>query len=65
MSYYYLSVMSSRVFHSRDLDGLQEALTDENEPGPRTTPHRRHTQGDRCSPAVRLAPRTQTGATGA
>lgn len=62
MSYYYLSVMSSRVFHSRDLDGLQEALTDEDEPAPQTMPYRRLMQDDRCSPAVRLAPRAQAGA---
>lgn len=62
MSYYYLSVMSSRVFHSRDLDGLQEALTDEDEPEPQTMPYRRRMQDDRCSPSLRLAPRAQAGA---
>ena len=28
MYFYYFSIMSARLFHSADLDGLREALTD-------------------------------------
>ena len=34
---FYFSLMSARLFHSRDLDGLKEGLTDEaNDPKPDT-----------------------------
>ncbi len=31
---FYVPLLSARLFHSRDLDGLQEALTDPHRPGP-------------------------------
>jgi hypothetical protein len=62
MSYYFLSVMSSRVFHSRDLDGLQEALTDEDAPDAQTMPPQRRTHGDSLAPRMRLTPRMQARA---
>lgn len=62
MSYYYLSVMSSRVFHSRDLDGLQEALTDDAEPDAQTMPPQRRAHGDSLTPPARLKPRIQARA---
>ena len=52
MSYYFLSVMSSRVFHSRDLDGLQEALTEEDEPDAQTMPPQRRPHGDSLTPRM-------------
>lgn len=33
MYYFYIAMMSARVFHSSDMNGLDEALTDT--PGPR------------------------------
>lgn len=29
MPFFYLSLMSSRLFHSKDIDGLRQALTDD------------------------------------
>ena len=52
MSYYFLSVMSSRVLHSRDLDGLQEALTDEDAPDAQTMPPQRRPHGDSLTPRM-------------
>jgi hypothetical protein len=62
MSYYFLSVMSSRVFHSRDLDGLQEALTDDAEPDAQTMPHQYRVHSGRLTRPVRLTPRMQARA---
>ncbi|AWZ20959.1 conserved hypothetical protein [Roseovarius sp. EC-HK134] len=39
MSYLYLSVMSSRLFHSADLDGLHEALTETPHTSTQGVPH--------------------------
>ncbi|MAN98227.1 hypothetical protein [uncultured Roseovarius sp.] len=39
MSYLYLSMMSSRLFHSADLDGLHEALAEMPETERQQGPH--------------------------
>ena len=36
---YYLSMMSVRLFHSRDIDDLHDALTEQNSASPRSKGH--------------------------